>query len=147
MEPVIWIVLGVLLAVAEVFTTTLFLIMFAVGAAAAAAAAALGAPVLVQVIVFAVVSALTVAVARPAIQRRVRPALEGDEKAFGVEALEGATAMVVEPVDVNGGMIKIDGELWTARSYDGTQVFATGERVRVIEVKGVTAMVWRDDNP
>ena len=36
--------LGVLLAVAEIFTATLFLIMFAAGAFAAAGAAALGAP-------------------------------------------------------------------------------------------------------
>jgi hypothetical protein len=26
-------------------------------------------------------------------------------------------------------------------------VFAPGERVRVIEVKGATAMVWRDEMP
>jgi membrane protein implicated in regulation of membrane protease activity len=41
-------------------------------------------------------------------------------------------------------MVKIDGELWRARPYDGTQVLAPGERVRVIEVRGATALVWRD---
>jgi membrane protein implicated in regulation of membrane protease activity len=35
--------------------------------------------------------------------------------------------------------------LWSARAYDATQVFEPGDRVRVIEVKGVTAMVWRDE--
>jgi membrane protein implicated in regulation of membrane protease activity len=137
--------LGVVLAVAEIFTTTLFLIMIAVGAFAAAGAAALGAPVGGQALVFAIVSALTVLAVRPTIQRHRRPAVESGERPFGVEALEGASALVLERVDADNGLVKIDGELWTARAFDATQAFAPGERVRVIEVKGVTAMVWRDD--
>jgi membrane protein implicated in regulation of membrane protease activity len=144
-DTVVWIVLGVVLAVAEIFTTTLFLIMFAAGAFAAAAAAALGAPVAVQALVFAVVSALCVAVARPVIRRHARSALESGEQPFGVEAIEGATALVLEQVDAEHGMVKIDGELWSARSYDATQSFAPGERVQVIKVRGATALVWHDD--
>ncbi|HEX6969081.1 MAG TPA: NfeD family protein [Micromonosporaceae bacterium] len=143
MEALLWIVLGVALTVAEMFTTTLFLIMFGVGAFAAAGAAALGAPVAVQTLVFALVSAASVIVVRPAIRRRQRDALEGGT-AFGAQAIEGSDAMVLEQVDANGGMVKIDGELWLARAYDGTQVYRPGERVRVIEIRGATAMVWQD---
>ncbi|AXO35507.1 NfeD family protein [Micromonospora chalcea] len=145
MDAVFWIVLGVVLAVAEIFTTTLFLIMFGVGAFAAAGAAALGAPVALQAVIFAVVSALSVAVVRPVVRRHARPAIETGEQPFGVEALEGATAVVLEPVDAERGMIKIDGELWTARSYDATRAYAEGERVQVIKVRGATALVWQDD--
>ncbi|MDG4840395.1 NfeD family protein [Micromonospora sp. WMMD967] len=145
MDAVVWIVLGVLLAVAEIFTTTLFLIMFGVGAFAAAGAAALGAPVAVQALVFAVVSALSLVVARPVIRRHQRPALDSGEQPFGVEAIEGSTALVLERVDAEHGLVKIDGELWTARSYDTTQVHDPGQRVRVIKVRGATALVWQDD--
>ncbi|MFC4144664.1 NfeD family protein [Micromonospora mangrovi] len=145
MDAVLWVVLGVVLAVAEIFTTTLFLIMFAAGAFAAAGAAALGAPVPLQALVFTVVSALSVAVVRPVIRRHGLSALESGEQAFGVEALEGVTALVLEPVDTERGLVKIDGELWSARSYDATQSFAAGERVQVIKVQGATALVWQDD--
>ena len=145
MDAVFWIVLGVVLAVAEIFTTTLFLIMFGVGAFAAAGAAALGAPVALQAVIFAVVSALSVAVVRPVVRRHARPAIETGEQPFGVEALEGATAVVLEPVDSERGMIKIDGELWTARSYDATRSYAEGERVQVIKVRGATPLVRQDD--
>lgn len=141
----LWIVLGVVLAVAEVFTTTLFLIMFAAGAFAAAGAAALGAPVGVQAIVFAGVSALTVLAVRPTLRRHQRSALASGEQPFGVEAIEGSSALVLERVDADSGLVKIDGELWSARSYDAGQVFDPGERVQVIQVRGVTALVWRDD--
>ncbi|MFI6824611.1 NfeD family protein [Micromonospora sp. NPDC050187] len=145
MDAVLWIVLGVVLAVAEIFTTTLFLLMFAVGAFAAAGAAALGAPVAIQAVVFAAVSALTVLAARPTIEKHRRSATEDGGQPFGVEALEGATALVLERVDTDGGLIKIDGELWSARPYDATQVFAPGQRVQVIQVRGATALVWQDD--
>ena len=140
-----WIVLGVVLAVAEIFTTTLFLIMFAAGAFAAAGAAALGAPVALQALVFALVSVLSVAVARPVIRGHARSAMESGDHPFGVEALEGATALVIERVDPDHGMVKIDGELWSARPYDATQVFDPGARVQVIKVRGATALVWQDD--
>jgi membrane protein implicated in regulation of membrane protease activity len=144
-EPVLWIALGVVLAIAEMFTLTLVLVMLAGGAFAAALAAALGAGVPVQAAVFAVVSAASLMAVRPVIQRHRRPASETGEEPFGVEAITGSTALVLEQVDLDHGMIKIDGELWTARPYDATQVIDPGERVRVIEVKGATAMVWRDE--
>ncbi|MGC4806011.1 NfeD family protein [Micromonospora sp. DT233] len=144
MNAVFWIVLGVVLAVAEIFTTTLFLIMFAVGAFAAAGAAALGAPTAGQAAVFAVVSALTVLVARPALRRHSDSGV-ADEQPYGVAAIEGSTALVLEHVDADRGLVKIDGELWSARSYDVTQSFTPGRRVRVIKVQGATALVWDDD--
>ncbi len=133
------------LAVAEMFTATLFLLMISVGALAAGAAAGLGAPALVQAIVFAGVSGLTVFAVRPIIQRHRLSALESNSEAIGLEAMEGSSALVLEQVDADQGVVKIDGETWRARAYDAQQVFAPGERVRVIEVKGATALVWRDD--
>lgn len=143
----LWIVLGVVLAIAEIFTVSLLLIMFAAGALAAAGAAALGAPVLAQVLVFAAVSALSVGAIRPVIRRHQRPAVETGDTAFGVEAIEGASATVLEQVDAGHGVVKIDGETWTARPFDSTETFAPGDRVRVIKIRGTTAFVWHDDMP
>jgi membrane protein implicated in regulation of membrane protease activity len=141
----LWIVLGVVFAIAEMFSLTFVLIMLSGGAFAAAIAAALGASVPVQAAVFAIVSALALFAVRPVIHRHRLSALESGDEAFGLEAIEGSTGTVLELVDSGQGLVKIDGELWTARSYDATQVIEPGQRVRVIEVKGATAMVWRDE--
>ena len=61
-----------------------------------------------------------------------------------VAAIEGTSCLVLERVDADHGLVKIDGETWRARSFDGTQAYEPGDRVRVIEVKGATAMVWKD---
>jgi membrane protein implicated in regulation of membrane protease activity len=138
----LWLVVAVGLAIAEVFTTTFVLIMLAAGALAAAATAALDGQLWVQALVFAVVSALALWLVRPAIRRRLEDT--GPEASIGLAAIEGSMGLVLERVDSDHGLVKIDGEMWRARSFDGTQAYEPGERVRVIEVKGATAMVWKD---
>lgn len=143
----LWIVLAVALAIGEAFTATILVIFFAAGALAAAGAAGLGFGLLVQVIVFAVVSGLSVAALRPIILRHARSALETGEQAFGIEAIEGSRGTVVDEVTGEHGMIKIDGELWQARSFDGKDTFAPGDHVRVVKLRGATVLVWHDDLP
>jgi membrane protein implicated in regulation of membrane protease activity len=144
---VLWVILAVALAIGEAFTASFLIIFFAAGALAAAGAAALGAPLLIQAIVFAVVSGLSVGAIRPIIVKHRRTAVEAGETPFGVEAIEGGHATVVEEVDEEHGVVKIDGELWTARAFDHTEKYLPGQRVRVIKVDGATAIVWRDDMP
>jgi len=67
---VIWLVAGVLLVIAELFTLDFVLIMLAAGAFAAAVAGLVG-PLPVQVVVFAAVSVLGLAAVRPAIKRHL----------------------------------------------------------------------------
>jgi membrane protein implicated in regulation of membrane protease activity len=147
MEAVIWIVLGVALAIAEAFTATFLIIFFAAGALAAGGAAALGAPLLLQGIVFVLVSGLSVAALRPIVLRHARPAIETGEMPFGIEAMAGSHATVLEEVDGEHGMVRIDGEVWQARAADPADKILAGERVRVVKVDGATAIVWRDDLP
>lgn len=139
--PVIWLIAGVLLAIAELFTLDFVLIMLATGAVAAAGAGLLF-PLPVQLVVFAVVSALGLGAVRPAIKRRLHQG--ADPAVMGVDALEGAEATVIEQVAEGRGMVKIGGELWSARPYDSTQVIEAGAQVRVVEVKGATALVWKE---
>ena len=40
-------------------------------------------------------------------------------------------------------LVKIGGEQWTARVYDATQILEPGQKVQVIDIKGATALVWR----
>jgi membrane protein implicated in regulation of membrane protease activity len=147
MDAVLWIVLAIALAIGEAFTATLLIVFFAVGALAAAGAAALGAPPLFQVIVFAVASGLSLIGLRPTVLRHARSALEAGETPIGLEAIEGSHATVLEEVGADTGMIKIDGEMWQARCFDGQEKYLPGERVRVLRVNGATAIVWRDDLP
>ena len=37
--------------------------------------------------------------------------------------------------------IKLAGEIWSARAYDGQSVFEPGTRVQVLQIEGATALV------
>lgn len=143
MAAIIWLVLGVVLAVAEAFSLSFVAIMIAAGAFAAAGAAALGAPVLLQGIVFAAVTAAALLAVRPVIRRYQKPGDQADVEPMGIAALEGADALVIESVDAHHGLVRVSGEEWTARAFDATQSFEPGDRVQIIKIKGATALVWR----
>src|SRR5262245_23470360 len=95
-----WASAGLLLAVAELLSLDLILLMLAAGAFAGAIAAALGGNFVVSLLVaIATASALLVLV-RPAIVRRMRA---GPELTTGYAALVGASGVVLATVTKNGG--------------------------------------------
>ena len=57
----------------------------------------------------------------------------------------GTHAVVLERIanDEVVGVVKIDGEVWTARAFDEDQVIEPGTRVQVVEIRGATALVTR----
>jgi membrane protein implicated in regulation of membrane protease activity len=139
---VVWLIVGIVLAAAELLTLDFVLIMLGGGALVAALVAALGVPVPLQLGAFAVASLLGLGAVRPAIRKRLHRG--ADHKPMGVEAMEGSEATVIEDVAEGRGMVKIGGELWSARPYDATQSFTAGEQVRVVEIRGATALVWKE---
>ena len=59
----------------------------------------------------------------------------------GTAALVGASAVVLERVDRDGGTVKLGGEVWSARAYDEDHAFEPGTRVEVMKIDGATALV------
>jgi membrane protein implicated in regulation of membrane protease activity len=140
---VIWLIVGVLLVVAELLSGEFVLLMLGGGALAAAGVSLLvGGPV-VGGVVFAVVSVLLIFAVRPALRRRLERGL--DPAVMHHQALLGSTAIVVARVDEHGGRVKIGGDLWSARASDGHQAIEPGARVIVVSISGATATVVARD--
>jgi membrane protein implicated in regulation of membrane protease activity len=141
MNTVIWIILAAILGVAEIFTLTAALGLLAVAALAAAAVAALGLGELAQFVTFAVVAVAGLVGIRPLVSRQLRPRY-GPQHRFGVAALVGRQARVVQEVTGQAGRVRIGGEEWSARAYDESLVIPAGATVDVIEIEGATALVY-----
>jgi membrane protein implicated in regulation of membrane protease activity len=137
---VLWLVAACILGAGELHTGGFFLAPFAIGAAAATVLSLAGAPTAAAAIVFLAASALVLLTLRPIAMRhrRLPPAIR-----TGAAALVGRKAMVLERIANREGVgcVKIDGEVWTARSYDEDEVIDAGERVEVVEIRGATALV------
>jgi membrane protein implicated in regulation of membrane protease activity len=141
MDPwLIWLIAAVVFGVGEIATLGFFLAPFAGGALVAALASAAGAGAALGWVVFLVVSLILLAGLRPLARahRRQPPRLR-----TGTAALVGRSGMVVERIanDEGVGCVRIDGEVWTARSYDDDEVIEAGKRVQVVEIRGATALV------
>jgi membrane protein implicated in regulation of membrane protease activity len=136
----IWVLVGVGLTVAEMLSLDLVLIMLAAGAFAAAAGAGLGAHLAVQGLLFVLVSALGLLLVRPVATRHLQT---GPDLVTGIAALPGRDALVLEEVGAHSGLVKLDGEEWTARPFEDGQVLEPGTTVEVIKIQGATALVWR----
>jgi membrane protein implicated in regulation of membrane protease activity len=140
MDPwVWWVVAAAVLGVFEVVSGgTLVFLMLAAGALVAGVVSGLGGGSLLAVGAFAAVSAVSLLGVRP-LARRHRQVLPRDR--MGIAALIGTDAIVEAEVGPDCGLVKIGGEVWTARPYDGDSVYPIGERVSVLKIAGATALV------
>lgn len=138
----IWLVCAVTLAGAEALTGDLSLLMLSGGALAAAGSSALGLPLWADGAVFLVVSVLLLLLVRPVLRRRLSTGRALPEPA---RALEGKPAVVLQRVGVDGGQVRLDGEVWTARPFNSGDSYEPGDRVTVMHIDGATAVVWKND--
>ena len=49
--------------------------------------------------------------------------------------------VVVEEITAQSGLVKLAGEVWTARPFDTSSTIPVGARVDVFEINGATAVV------
>lgn len=137
-----WAGAGVLLAIAELLSLDLVLLMLAVGAFAGAFTSVVGGPVVPAALVAIATSVGMLFFVRPSLVRRLHG---GPELTTGTAALVGEHAVVLDTVGRMGGRVKLAGEIWTARSYDPSVEMEPGTEVAVLEIDGATAVVFPQD--
>ena len=137
---VIWLIVAVVFAVAEIVNLSFYLFPFAIGAAAAALVGIAGGGLAVELITFAVLTGVSFTVVRPIARRHISmpPQLR-----TGTAALIGRTGIVTERIvnDEAAGQVRIGGEVWTARVCFEEESYEPGQQVRVVEIRGATALV------
>jgi membrane protein implicated in regulation of membrane protease activity len=134
-----WLGIALLLSVAELASLDLVLVMLAVGALAGMLTSLATDSVTAQIVAAVATSVAMLAVVRPGLTRQLH---SGPDLVLGPATLIGKQA--VTPVRLSahqGGQLKIDGELWTAKPYDELMVIEAGQTVEVLKIKGATAYV------
>ncbi len=141
---VIWLVIAGGLAVSEMLTLDLTLLMLAGGALAGGAVALILPGALPLQIVVAVATALAMLfLLRPSMLRRLRSSPGYRSSA---DKLLGSTGVAVAEITPTAGEVKIAGEVWSARSYDGSPI-APGTEIEVMERDGITVLVYPRHKP
>jgi membrane protein implicated in regulation of membrane protease activity len=136
----LWVVTGLILVALEVKLSGYVMLWFGVGAFASALLASLGLYFNIQLLTFNVLSVALLLSSRTLFRRFFMR--DASSVRHGVEAMLGSEAVVVEKVPADGfGTVRINGELWTARSLEGS--IDQGEIVRVENLEGLKLAVRR----
>ena len=139
---IFWLVLGIILILAETFTLGFVLLWFGVGALAAAVAGLFGLGFLGQFLVFAAVSVALTAMSRTIFAKYLG---HNDDEAVktGIDALPGqvGTVSIGSSGAMNEGAVKVYGSVWTAFPIDGETKLVEGDKVEVVSVKGSSIYV------
>jgi membrane protein implicated in regulation of membrane protease activity len=136
----IWVLCGLLLLVAELFTAGFLVGVFGISCLATAAMSAAQAPLWAQLAVFAVVTAVVFFTIRPAALRYLHG--KGPAHRTNTEALVGKAGVLTEAIAGPGGLgrVKVGGDDWRALGADGVQL-EVGTAVVVQGVDGTKLIV------
>ncbi len=139
MQIWMWFAAAGVLLIVEMLTVDLLFASLAFSALLAAGANGLGYGVAIQGVVFGVGAVGSLMFLRPVALRHLKK--KPADHATNVEALIGAPALTLSPVNESEGLVKLSGETWSARSNKGE--IESGARVEVVAIEGATAVVKR----
>lgn len=135
-QIIIWFAIFIGLIVLEAVTAELATIWFIPGAGICIILAAFNVYLPIQVAVFVVVSAVMFALSKTVFKKYL--SVKGNGKT-NLDLIIGETGIVIEDIDnvAAKGTVKVNFQIWTARTaFDGETVKA-GDKVKIIAVEGV----------
>lgn len=138
-QVITWLIILVIMVIAEIATMGLATIWFAGGALVAFIAALVHAPLSVQVVLFFVVSFVLLIFTRPIAKKHFNTKLEKTN----AESLIGQKAVVLEPINnlEAAGRVQVKGQEWTARSTNNDRQIPKDEIVNIVAIEGVKLIV------
>lgn len=139
---ILWLVIGIGLILAEVFTLGFVLLWFGIGAIAAALVGMAGGGFFLQFLIFAVVSVAMTVMSRTIFAKFFH--LDGGHThKMGIDALPGKVGKVsaASSGPLNEGAVKVFGSEWTAFPFDDSTKLLEGQKVEVVEVRGSAVYV------
>ncbi|MCS6873400.1 MAG: NfeD family protein [Pyrinomonadaceae bacterium] len=153
---IIWVIIGIILMLAEIFTFGFVLFWFGIGALLAGLVSYFGFGYIAQFAVFLIVSAALTIFSRHIFSGFL---LSKESKQLRI-GVEGKVGVVTESSKgaLNEGAVKVYGSVWTAFPEEGEEPLKEGEKVVVTRVEGASIYVkklesknlglpdWRKEN-
>ena len=135
---ILWLILMLVLAGIEMLTLDFLFLIMSLAALVAGVVSVFTGAFPLQVITFAVVSVLLIFLLRPLALRRINRSTPDTRS--NTDRLTGLACTVLEPVGEHTGLVRLEGDTWTARTAGGA-VLGTGARAYVQRIDGATAVV------
>jgi len=137
----IWIIMAVILFIAEIFYPTFLPACLAVGCIFAGIFSAFDCGLKVQLIAFSVGTLITFFGIRPFMLKYFHR--KSDKTKTNMEALVGKIGRVTETIHQtnNEGHILVEGDIWKAETENDDEIVAVGEKVEILKVNSTILIV------
>ena len=135
----LWLIFSGIFLIIEIGTVGFLVFWFAVGALVAMVASFFIENVVAQTTIFVVSSAILLFATRPFVNKFAKPENGTKTNAFSIEGKKGKVIQAIDPIE-GTGQIKINGEVWSAKSLDNTNISQDTE-VIIEKIDGVKAIV------
>lgn len=134
----VWIGAILLAIIIELFATSFLVAPFALGGMAALGSLLLiSNSLLLQLIVFILFTTIGFLLFYP-LNRKLQ---RSNSTKTNTQALLGKEALSISSITENGGQIKLNGEIWTAKSWLENEIIENENKVEVVKIEGATAIV------
>lgn len=134
-----WLIIAGVFFILETITVGFLVFWFAIGALIAMIASFFTVNLTIQTSIFLVSSTILLFATRPFVNKITK---KDETVKTNVHSIEGKVAKVIKDIEPNEGLgqIKLNGEVWSARSYNDTFISKDSE-VMVEKIDGVKAVV------
>lgn len=135
----IWIIISGVFFILEMITVGFLMFWLAIGALFAMIVSFFTTNIIIQTTVFVVSSAILIFFTKPLVDKVLS---KRDNVATNAFSIIGKIATVTEDIDPASekGLIKIDGEIWSAYS-DDSDIIKKGTKVEILSIHGVKVCV------
>ncbi len=137
----IWLIVAGFFLILEIMTTGFLVFWLGIGALASMVYSLFfPTQILYQVIIFTILSIILIM-----LTRKLTDKIKPESTAMNVYSILGKKAIVFQEIDdkKNQGQVKVDGDVWSARSDDFEDIIPVNSQVEILRIDGVKVIVKR----
>ena len=136
---VFWLIAAGVFFIIEMATIGFLVFWLGIGSLLAMVTSFLTDSILIQTIVFVVTSTLLLIFTRPLVNKFIKTPKEIKTNAYSIIGKKAIVINKINNIDGNG-QIKIDGDIWSAKSFSDEDIPENTE-VEIVDIDGVKAVV------
>lgn len=135
----IWLVLSGIFVIIEIVNLSFFIFWFAMGALIAMISSFFIENLVLQIAIFVISSTILLFATKPFVKKFIDKDSSVKTNAYSIEGKVGKVTVDIEPIE-GKGQIKVNSEIWSARSQSN-DVIPKGTEVVIEKIDGVKAIV------
>ena len=136
---IFWLIAAGVFFIIEMATIGFLVFWLGIGALLAMLTSFITDSILIQVLVFVITSIILLIFTRPLVNKFIKVPKEVKTNAYSIIGKKAIVISKINNIEGNG-QVKIDGDVWSAKSFDDEDIPENTE-VEIVEIDGVKAVV------